>query len=120
MNAVDLVVRSSAILVAGLIAHRLLARRSAALRHFVLAAAILLSVVVVPLSLVLPSWDVRLPATPRRAATVSSTVTARATPTPVNAPPISDGVDFAGIAVMCWATGFAFTALLLLGEGWRL
>src|SRR3954466_12391816 len=120
MNAVDVIVRSSAILVAGLIAHRLLARRSAALRHFVLAAAIVLSAAVVPLSLVLPSWNVRLPTTSRRAATVSSTVTARVTGTPVNTSPISEGVDVAGIAVMCWAAGFAFTALLLLGEGWRL
>ncbi|MFL6281141.1 MAG: TonB family protein [Vicinamibacterales bacterium] len=120
MNAVDVVARSSAILVAGLIADRLLARRSAALRHFVLAGAIFLSAVVVPLSVVLPSWDVQLPTTSRRAATVSSNVTVRTTGTSVNASPISEGIDFGGIAVTCWAMGFAFTAFLLLGEGWRL
>src|SRR3954471_20847461 len=120
MNPIDVAVRSSAVLVAGLIAHRLLARRSAAVRHFVLAGAILLSALVVPLSLVLPSWNVALPARSHGAATVSSVVTVRTTGLPVDAPPISDGIDFAAIAVMCWATGFAVAACLLLGEGWRL
>src|SRR3954468_2407929 len=99
MNALDVVVRSSAILVAGLAAHLLLARRSAALRHFVLAAAIVLSAAVVPLSLVLPSWNVRLPATSPRAATVSSVVAVKMTGRPVNASSVSEGVNFARIAV---------------------
>ena len=75
MNAADIVLRSSAILGVGLISHVLLARRSAALRHFVLAAAILLSAAVVPLSLALPSWDVRLPTLSRSDTQVSSVVT---------------------------------------------
>src|SRR3954469_15586946 len=119
MNAADIVVRSSAILAARLIAHLLLARRSAALRHFVLAGTILLSAAVVPLSLVLPSWDVPWPTAAHRAESVSALVTVTTTGTPANAPSSSDGINFAGIAVLCWATGFAFTACLLLREGWR-
>jgi TonB family protein len=118
MNAADVVLRTSAILAAGLIAHGLLGRRSAALRHFVLAGTILLSVAVVPLSLTLPSWDIRLPWS-HRATSVSSVVsvevgTALAAP---SAPPV---IDLETIILIAWASGFAFAALLLLVEGWRL
>jgi TonB family protein len=119
MNAADVLLRTSAILGAGLIAHGLLGRRSAALRHFVLAGAILLSAAVVPLSLALPSWDIRLPSWPHRTATVSSVVTV-ATGTTAVAPSASSAVDLKTIIVIAWACGFAFTALLLLVEGWRL
>jgi len=119
MNAADLLFRTSAILAAGLIAHRLLRRRSAALRHFVLAGAILLSTAVVPLSLILPSWDVRLPSWSHRAASVSSSVTVAADTAAV-APLASPTIDLETIMVVGWACGFAFTALLLLVEGWRL
>lgn len=119
MNAADLVLRTSAILGAGLIAHGFLGRRSAALRHFVLAGAILLSAAVIPLSLTLPSWDIRLPSWSHRATTVSSVVTV-ATGTAVAAPSASSVADFETIIVIGWACGFAFTALLLAVEGWRL
>ena len=119
MNAADIVLRSSAILGAGLIAHVLLGRRSAALRHFVLAAAILLSAAVVPLSFVLPSWDIRLPSWPQRATTVSSIVTVAAGST-VAAESTAPVVHVETIIAICWACGFAFTAFLLVVEGWRL
>jgi TonB family protein len=57
----DLALRSSAPVVAALLACMLLRRGSAALRHRVLAAAVVAVVTVVPLSVVLPSWDVPLP-----------------------------------------------------------
>jgi len=119
MNAADAVLRTSAILAAGLIAHGLLGRRSAALRHFVLAGAILLSAAVVPLSLALPSWDIRLPALSARPTSVSSVMTMAAR-TAGEAPPASSAVDLDTIIVIVWACGFALTALLLLVEGWRL
>ncbi len=119
MNATDIVLRSSAILVAGLAAHAVLGKRSAALRHFVLATTILLSAAVVPLSVTLPSWDIRLPSWSHRTATVSSVVTV-ATATTVDVPSASSSVDLETIIVIAWASGFAFTALLLLIEGWRL
>jgi TonB family protein len=119
MTAVDVVLRTSAIIGAGLIAHRLLGSRSAALRHFVLAGAILLSAAVVPLSVALPSWDIRLPSWRDRTTTVSSVVTS-ATGTAVGAPTSPSAVDFDTIIFIAWGCGFALTALLLLVEGWRL
>ena len=120
MNAADIVLRSSAILAVGLSSNVLLTRRSAALRHFVLASAILLSAAVVPLSLALPSWDVRLPTGSRSGTQVSSVVTVATTRAVADAPSRSDGVDFETLIVIGWAVGFALTALLLLVEGWRL
>src|SRR6476619_7630678 len=120
MNAADLVLRSSAILAIGLLAHVVLGRRSAALRHFVLAATIFLSALVVPLSLTLPSWDVRLPSWPQRGTEVSSVVTVTGTRAAVDAPSGSTGVDFETVAMIGWGVGFAIAALLLLVECRRL
>jgi TonB family protein len=119
MTPADIVVRSSLVLAIGLISHGLLARRSAAFRHLVLALAVLLSLAVVPLSLTLPSWDIQLPRIAHRATNVSSVVTV-ATGAAVNAPSASSSVDLETIIIVAWACGFAFTALLLLLEGWRL
>jgi TonB family protein len=58
-----MVIRSSAVLALGLAIVACLGRRSAALRHCVLAAAIAGGALVAPFSLVLPAWDVPLPAT---------------------------------------------------------
>ena len=57
-----LAIRSSAILAVGLLLSACLAKRSAALRHRVLAAALLSAALVLPFSLVLPEWNVTLPA----------------------------------------------------------
>jgi beta-lactamase regulating signal transducer with metallopeptidase domain len=57
----DLALRSSAPVFAALLACMLLRRGSAALRHRILAGAVVAVVTVVPLSVVLPSWDVSLP-----------------------------------------------------------
>jgi TonB family protein len=56
-----LVIRSSVMLLAGLLLTRLLHRRSAALRHRVLAVSLAAAVLVGPLSLVLSIWTVPLP-----------------------------------------------------------
>src|SRR6185436_10258029 len=57
----DLAIRSSLVLLAGLVLHALLSGRSAALRHWVLAAAIFAAAAVVPLTLALPAWEISLP-----------------------------------------------------------
>jgi TonB family protein len=57
-----LAIRSSVLLAVGLVLSTCLAKRSAALRHLVLAAALLSAALVVPLSLALPEWSVSVPA----------------------------------------------------------
>ena len=58
----DVVVRSSVILAATLVALPFLRRHSAALRHSVLAGAMAASAMIVPLSWTLPAWTVEVPA----------------------------------------------------------
>ncbi|HUE90185.1 MAG TPA: M56 family metallopeptidase, partial [Vicinamibacterales bacterium] len=60
----DVALRSSAPILAALLACVLLRRRSAALRHSVLAAAVVAAAAMVPLSIALPSWEVRVPDAP--------------------------------------------------------
>ncbi|MEW5983480.1 MAG: M56 family metallopeptidase [Acidobacteriota bacterium] len=57
-----LALRTSVILAAGLLLSACLRRRSAALRHLVLAAAFAAAALVGPLGLILPEWTVTLPA----------------------------------------------------------
>jgi hypothetical protein len=59
---VGLAIRSSVMLAAGLLLSACLARRSAALRHRVLAAGLLAVAGVVPFSLTSPEWNLTLPA----------------------------------------------------------
>ena len=58
MLLTDLALRSSVILAIGLLVNGVLGRRSAALRHFALAATIFAAAAVVPLSLWVPEWTV--------------------------------------------------------------
>ena len=57
----DLALRSSVLLAAGLLLNATLAKRSAALRHRVLVATLLAAALVVPLSVTLPEWTITLP-----------------------------------------------------------
>ena len=57
-----LAIQSSVLLAAGLLLSGCLGKRSAALRHRVIAAALLAAGLVLPFSLVLPEWNVTLPA----------------------------------------------------------
>jgi TonB family protein len=114
----DLALRLSAPVFAALLACLLLRRGSAALRHRVLAAAVVAGVPVVLLSVVLPSWDVPLPRvfvesfdslTP--AAAGGSEVTDVA---PVDTP-ISRSAHRLEIVPLVWVVGVAIaTGLLLL------
>jgi len=58
------IIKVSVILSVSLVAARLLKRQSAALRHCVLTAGILSAAVTPGLSLLFPSWDVKLPVSP--------------------------------------------------------
>ena len=77
---IDLAIRSSVMLAVGLLLSACLSKRSAALRHRVLAAALLAAAVVMPVSLALPDWNVTLPA---RVIDASTTLTSAV---PVEAP----------------------------------
>jgi TonB family protein len=59
---IGLAIRSSVMLAVGLLLSACLAKRSAALRHRVLAAALLAAASVMPFGLALPEWHVTLPA----------------------------------------------------------
>ncbi len=58
----DVMLRSSAILAVAFLVLPCLRRRSAALRHSVLAGAMAASAAVLPLSWALPAWTVQVPA----------------------------------------------------------
>ena len=58
---VDLAIRSSILLAAGIFISTCLTKRSAALRHRVLATSLVAGALVIPLSFVLPAWTVSLP-----------------------------------------------------------
>ena len=117
-----IVVRPSVILLLGLTVAACLAKRSAALRHCVLAAAIFGAALVVPFSLAVPAWEVPLPAAAPRAArapantarSAGSVATTQLAAAPVGVTPIAPAplpFDWTPIAAMVWAAGF------LLGAG---
>ena len=60
MTAIDIGLRASVVVLAALAAAAMLHRRSAALRHWVLAAGILSAAAVAPLGVALPAWDLPL------------------------------------------------------------
>ena len=108
----DATIRSSVLLLLGLMVATLLRRRPAALRHCVLAASMFGAAVVAPLSRALPSWDVALvPASVGEAA-------AREPSAPDTAAVVTSGASGAAatglsLLTMVWAAGFAMSATLL-------
>jgi beta-lactamase regulating signal transducer with metallopeptidase domain len=124
--ALDIALRASLVVLAALVAASALRRRSAALRHWILAAGILAGAVVAPLGRALPSWDVALQpdnplnfgiATLATRAPFQGAEPATATlARPQEAAPGS-GMPFAVILNTLWATGFAVaTMLMVLGR----
>jgi TonB family protein len=111
-----LAIRSSIVLFVGLVLDASLRHRSAALRHLVLAAAVAAAVLVGPVSLALPAWEVSLPApwavAPRPAAEARDVVRRASasgpTPTPARA-----GARVSPAAIV-WFAGFVLTATTLL------
>jgi TonB family protein len=109
----DLAIRSSLVLAAGLLLSAALAKRSAALRHFVLASAVVATIAVLPLGLLMPAWHVRWPSLAPAAATVRV-----ASPAVVAAPAAAASVtpravDPAPVVIAAWLAGVlvAFAAL---------
>jgi TonB family protein len=115
----EVALKSSVVLAAGLTIRQLVHRRSAALRHWVLAAAMLASATVVPLTLLGPDWtlplpsassDVRAPAAP--AITTSVTVSA-ASAGPNRAAAVS-------LIPILWFTGVIVAAGVFVSRAARL
>lgn len=108
----DATIRSSVVLLAGLVLGTVVRSRSAALRHLVLAAAIFGAVAVIPLGRVLPTWDLPADPTPRGASAaqgapqvvIGASVGAGETPRGGDVP----------ILAIVWAAGFVVSAAFLL------
>jgi TonB family protein len=123
MFLLDVVIRSSLVLLAGLGATALLRRRSAALRHAVLATALFAAAVVVPLSRAVPAWTVQLAssapeqpaARPQEVRPDAAVVTAIAE---TEAPSPSPAASIVPFVQMVWLMGaIASIALLVTGLG---
>lgn len=115
----DAALRASVPILVALAACMVLRRRSAALRHRVLATAAIAAIVIVPLSAVLPSWAVALPLPtapvaqleiPAATEVPAAEVTAVATP---DAGPIVSG-DLWRLAFLIWIAGVAAGIALVL------
>jgi len=112
MPFVDPVIRSSIVLAIALVVSTCLAKRSAALRHRLLAAALLASVLVFPFSIALPEWPVTLPARAMAAPPAVATAPAESAlvivaAAPPQAPPVSR------ISIV-WLTGLVIAAGTLI------
>jgi TonB family protein len=107
-----LAIRSGVVLAAGLLLSGALATRSAALRHRVLAAALLASILVMPLGAALPEWNVTLPARASAARPVVTAAPASAAEVSGVAVPPAPASAVSPI-VAIWFTGaFALAAAL--------
>ena len=120
---IDLAIRSSAILTVGLIFDVVMRSRTAALRHFVLAASLCAALAVVPLSLVVPPWEIAVRSTSasaptafRPASTPASTIAVAVAPTPSVAPSSARPP----VLALAWFLGFAVAAASLLSGIYRL
>jgi beta-lactamase regulating signal transducer with metallopeptidase domain len=130
MGLVALAVKTSVILTLGLLAAAALRRRSAAVRHWILAAAIGCAAATPLIGLVTPSWTLPAIGAPRAAVEPLAGVSMRvvpppaaavapASPAPVPRPgTIADRI--AGSVVPIWAIGAALNLTVLLAGMWRL
>lgn len=121
MTPVELLVRSSLPVLAGLAAAWLLRGRSAALRHAVLAVAVLAGAAAPLAGLAVPAWRVELPRVldgREQPAPVSLMVTAAAPARP-DLPRQENGLP-ASWPLMVWAAGFIASASALLAGFTRL
>jgi len=121
MLLTDLALRSSVILAIGLIANAALTRQSAALRHLVLAATIVATAAVLPLSLWLPEWTV--PITSRASSQNSTPAPVPASVTAVEETSVSTAaspVDTASMVAIAWMAGCVLTGVFLFVGIWRL
>ena len=114
---VEVAIRSSVVLALGLLAYGCLGRRSAALRHRLLAATLLAAVLVAPMNLVLPVWNFTVPTRAIDAMAVASATvdqtSSPASPIAVAAPrPLAP--TSVTPAVLVWLTGSLLAAAALI------
>jgi TonB family protein len=105
-SALDVLLRSSALLALVLATLPLLRRRSAAVRHAVLATGLFAAGIVVPLCWLMPAWSVTVPAAPAASLAMRGTVETVALPVP----PAADATgvpwpDPATLAAGVWVVG---------------
>jgi TonB family protein len=117
-GAVELILRSSAILLVGLAAAAALRQRSAALRHRVVALALFGCAAVVPLQQTVPAVPVAvLPAAHRApAAPVTAVVVGQTAPA---APETVAAVSLERLLLPIWTAGVVCSLLPLLAAVWR-
>src|SRR6478609_6041033 len=113
MWLMDIAIRSSIVVAAALAATMLLRHRSAAVRHWVLAAGIFSSVAVVPLALTLPGWAVPMPAAAAPAEPVAANEVIVRAVAPRPRPPIA----VTDALAIVWAAGAA-TSLVAIAIGY--
>ena len=107
-------VKASLVIVLALAAIACLRRQSAALRHWILSAAIVASLVAPVLGLVTPSWRIPLDGIPKArqiAMTASSSAAARAASQPVR----PDGPRHAGASISTIDAGTLIAAVWIAG-----
>lgn len=120
MIALDLGLRASVVVLVALTASLLLRRRSAALRHWVLAAGILSAVAVAPLGIALPAWDLPLQSDPPALLTVA--ISGDASPPPAVWPAAATAtrpappprVALSTMVNSVWAAGFLISIAAML------
>lgn len=121
MNPLDIGLRASVVVLVALAAAGVLRRRSAALRHWVLAAGILSAAAVAPLASALPTWD--LPAAPRVMEAPIARIAGEQPPLPFPNPTPSRTVapsapaslvPIEAVVTGLWTLGFAINVLVML------
>ena len=125
----DVAIRTTAMLAAGVLFDLVFRSRAAALRHFVLAASVAAAFAVVPLSLVVPAWTVQIDAPWESAGALaprSSPPQPAGAPEPVARTPRAASTGDAApaaewpVIAIVWFTGFAVMAASLLAAIYRL
>lgn len=109
-----LAIRSSVMLALGLLIRACLARRSAALRHRVLAASLLGAVLAPAFSLALPEWTVTLPARPLETRPSATPLHRVETSAPATAAPLPSARASVSPLVITWLIGALFAASALI------
>jgi TonB family protein len=113
---IDVLVRTSAVLLAGFALAGIFASRSAAVRHWILAATLFGAAAVVPISFVAPAWTIVVPSYSRphpapAAQSARATAPAVGVSVPAAAPPRT-----APVGTLVWAAGF-FLTLAMIAAG---
>jgi TonB family protein len=111
---IDLAIRSSVMLAAGLLLNACLAKRSAALRHRVLTATLLAAAVVMPLSLAVPAWTLTLPARSVEATFRAPPAVPAEAPAPAAVALQPSTPEAVSPIVIAWLAGAAIAAGILI------